>query len=101
MFYVKLCNSLFSFKFRILSYQITFKGPRGTTDKIATIPVHLVLFSAALVEQAKSIPVQTLILFSHFSSACLFFILSLGPVGLSLLNQKTFRRGQITLVTAS
>ena len=44
----------------------------GTTDEFATIPFHLVLFSAALVELAKSIPVHSLILSSH-----LFFCLPL------------------------
>ena len=34
----------------------------GITDNFATIPFHLVLFSAALVELAKSIPVHYLIL---------------------------------------
>ena len=35
------------------------------TDEFATIPFHLDLFSAALVELAKSIPVHSLILSSH------------------------------------
>ena len=42
------------------------------TDEFATIPFHLVLFSAVLVELAKSIPVHILILSSH-----LFFCLPL------------------------
>ena len=54
----------------ILFYPITLEGRRGTTDVFATIPFHLVLFSAALVELAKSIPVHSLILSSH-----LFFCL--------------------------
>ena len=41
-------------------------------DEFATIPFHLDLFSAALVELAKSIPVHSLILSSH-----LFFCLPL------------------------
>ena len=49
--------------FSILSNNL---GCRGTTDKFATIPFHLVLFSAALVELAKSIPVYSSILCSHF-----------------------------------
>ena len=56
----------------ILFYPITLKGCRGTTDEFATIPFHLVLFSAGLVELAKSIPVHSLILSSH-----LFFCLPL------------------------
>ena len=43
--------------YSILFYPITLEGRRGTTDEFATIPFHLDLFSAALVELAKSIPV--------------------------------------------
>ena len=43
-----------------LFYPITLEGRRGTTDEFATIPFHLDLFSAALVELAKSIPVHSL-----------------------------------------
>ena len=56
----------------ILFYPITLEGRRGTTDEFATTPFHLNLFSAALVELAKSIPVHSLILSSH-----LFFCLPL------------------------
>ena len=35
-----------------LSYPITLEGRRGTTDEFATIPFHLDMFSAALVELA-------------------------------------------------
>ena len=56
----------------ILFYPITLEGRRDTTDEFATIPFLLVLFSAALVELAKSIPVHSLILSSH-----LFFCLPL------------------------
>ena len=55
-----------------LFYLITLEGRRGTTDEFATIPFHLVLFSAALVEVTKSIPVHSIILSSH-----LFFCLPL------------------------
>ena len=55
----------------ILFYPITLEG-RVTTDEFATIPFHLDLFSAALVELAKSIPIHSLILSSH-----LFFCLPL------------------------
>ena len=54
----------------ILFYPITLEGRWGTTDEFATI--HLDLFSAALVELAKSNPVHSLILSSH-----LFFCLPL------------------------
>ena len=56
----------------ILFYPITLEGRRGTTDEFPTIPFHLYLFSAALVELAMSIPVHSLILSSH-----LFFCLPL------------------------
>ena len=62
----------FSIFYSILFYPITLGGHRGTTDEFATIPFHLDLFSAALVELAKSIPVHSLILSSH-----LFFCLPL------------------------
>ena len=58
--------------YSILFYPITLGGRRGTTDEFATTPFHLDLFSAALVELAKSIPVHSLILSSH-----LFFCLPL------------------------
>ena len=54
----------------ILFYPITLEGGRGTTDEFATIPFHLDLFAAALVELEKSIPVHSLILSSN-----LFFCL--------------------------
>ena len=50
--------------YSILFYPITL-GRWDTTDEFATIPFHLVLFSAVLVELAKSIPVHSLILSSH------------------------------------
>ena len=58
--------------YSILFYPVTLEGRRGTTDEFATIPFHLDLFSADLVELAKSIPVHSLILSSH-----LFFCLPL------------------------
>ena len=51
--------------YSILFYPITLEGRRGTTGEFATIPFHLDLFSAALVELAKSIHVHSLILSSH------------------------------------
>ena len=70
----------------ILFYPITLKGRRGTTDEFATTPFHFVLFSVALAELAKSIPVHSLILSSHLFFRLPLFFLSLCPVGLSLLN---------------
>ena len=58
--------------YSILFCPITLEGRRGSTDEFATIPFHLDLFSAALVELAKSIPGHSLILSSH-----LFFCLPL------------------------
>ena len=49
----------------ILFYLITLEDRRGTTDEFAKNPLHLVLFSAVLVELAKCIPVHSLMLFSH------------------------------------
>ena len=89
--------------YSIPSYPIILEGRRGTTDKFATIPFHLDLFSAALVELAKSIPVHSLILSSYlFSSLPLFlFFLSLCPVELSLLNQKTLSFRFLTRIRSS
>ena len=58
------------------SIPITLEGRWGTTDKFATIPFHLDLFSAALVELAKSIPVHSLILSSHLILLSAFFSFS-------------------------
>ena len=68
----KMPRKHFHLIYSILFYPITLEGRRGTTDEFATIPFHLDLFSAALVELAKSIPVHSLILSSH-----LFFCLPL------------------------
>ena len=46
-------------------YPIALECRQDTTDEFATIPFHLVLFSAALVQLAKSIPVHSLILSFH------------------------------------
>ena len=51
--------------YSILFYPIILESHWGTADEFATIPFHLVLFSAALVELAKSSPVHSLILSSH------------------------------------
>ena len=58
----------------ILFYPITLEGRRGTTDEFATTPFHLDLFSAALVELAKSIPVHSFILSSHLFFCLLLFL---------------------------
>ena len=68
----KMCISLKNLFYSILFYPITLEGRRGTTDEFATTTFHLDLFSAALVELAKFIPVHSLILSSH-----LFFCLPL------------------------
>ena len=69
----KICMSFIGTEFsnNVLFYPITSDGCQGTTD-FATIPFHLVWFSAALVELAESTPVHSLILSSH-----LFFCLPL------------------------
>ena len=59
-----------NFYFSILSHNLGRSS--GTTDEFATIPFHIVLFSAALVELTKSIPAHSLILSSR-----LFFCLHL------------------------
>ena len=55
-----------------LIHPITFPSRWGTTCDFATTPFHLVLSSAAIVELAKFIPVNSLIVSSH-----LFFCLPL------------------------
>ena len=47
------CLVKFEF-YSILFYPLTLEGRRGTTDEFSTIPFHLVLFSAVLIELAKS-----------------------------------------------
>ena len=48
-----------------LDLAIQGDGHQGATDEFATIPFHLFLFSAALVELTNSILVHSLILSSH------------------------------------
>ena len=43
-------NTIYNVYSIFLFYPITLEGRRGTTDEFATIPFHLDLFSAALVE---------------------------------------------------
>ena len=88
--------------YSILFYPITLGGRRGTTDEFATIPFHLDLFSATLVELAKSIPVHSLILSSHlFFCLPLFLFPFTVPCKIFLLNQKTLRHGQTMLAFVS
>ena len=95
-------NNLVWLLFSILFYPITLEGRRGTADEFQTIPFHFVLFSAALVELAKSIPVHSLILSSH-----LFFCLPLClfpftvPCRIVFAKQKTLKHGQIILASVS
>ena len=78
----------------------TLEGRQGTTDEFTTTPLHLCLFSAALVELAESIPVTFWYCLPTSSSVCLYSVfLSLCPVGLSLLNQKTLKHSQIILAS--
>ena len=80
-------------------FPTTLEGPWGITDEFLTIPFHLVLFSAAQVELAKSIPVHSLINIV-FPPLLRLFIL-LNSVASSLLNQKTIKPGQTTFVSVS
>ena len=86
--------------YSILFYPITLR--RGTTDEFATIPFHLVLFSAVLVELAKSIPVHSLILSSHlFFCLPLFLFPFTVPCRIVFVDQKTLKHGQTILASAS
>ena len=79
-----------------ISISILFhNGRRGTTYEFVTIPFHLVLFSAALLELAKSVPVHSLIMSSHLP---LFLCPFTVPCR---TNEKTLRHGQTTLVSFS
>ena len=81
-----------------LFYPITLGGRRGTTDEFATILFHLDLFSAALVELAKFIPVHSLILSSHlFFCLPLFLFPFTVPCRIVFVNQKTLRHGKTIL----
>ena len=78
----------------LLLYPITLEGRRGTTDKFVTIPFYYVMFSAALVELAKSIPVHSLIFSSH-----LFFCLR--PFLFSFTVPCRIKDGQTILASVS
>ena len=67
-------------------------------DEFTTIPFYLVLFSAALAELAKSVPVHSLILSYH-----LFFCLPLFliPFTVPCRIVKTSKHGQTILASIS
>ena len=95
-------ESLKKRKDSILFYPITLEGRRGTTDEFATIPFHLDLFSAALVELAKSIPVHSLLLSSHlFFCLPLFLFPFTVPCRIVFAKLKTLRYGQTILAFVS
>ena len=73
------------------------RGRRGTRDDFAAIPFHFVLFSAALVELAKSIPVHSI------SSVYLFFfpLNELSRIVFVKLIQKALRIDPTTFVSVS
>ena len=101
LFYKKINPKSYKTK-HFLLYPITLEGRRGTKDNFATIPFHLVLYSAPLVELAKSFPVHSLILSSHlFFFLPLFRFLFSMPYRISLLNQKTLKHGQTILTSVS
>ena len=90
-------------EFLFLFYPITLEGRRGTTDEFATIPFHLDLFSAALVELAKSIPVHSLILSSHLFFCLPLFLFpftgELGRINFASYRYVSIVRFWLTLVT--
>ena len=71
---INCIQTMNNYQHSILFYPITLEGRPGTTDEFATIPFHLDLFSVALVELAKSIPVHSLILSSHLFSCLPLFL---------------------------
>ena len=81
-----LSNLEFTLPYFFLLFPITLEG-YGASDAFATIPFHLVLFSAALVELAKSIPVHSLILCFH-----LFFSLPLHLFPFTVLCRIVFAK---------
>ena len=92
----------FSIHILFLFYPITLEGRRGTTDEFATIPFHLDLFSAALVELAKSIPVHSLILSSHlFFCLPIFLFPFTVPCRNVFAKQEDLRHGQTILAFVS
>ena len=60
-----LSNSDFTLLAFFLFFPIFLEDHWGVTDDFTITSFHLVLFSAALLELAKSIPVHSLILTSH------------------------------------
>ena len=77
--------------FLFLFYPIPLQGRRGITDEFVTIPFHLVLFSAALVELEKSISVHSLILSSHLLFYLPLFLFPLAvPCMIVFVKQEDF-----------
>ena len=99
---VFFCFNVEDRRWSILFYPIILEGCRGSTDDFTTFPFHLVLFSAAFVELAKTIPVHSLILSSH-----LFFCLPLFLFPFTVLCRTVFAeredlgRGQTILISVS
>ena len=81
-----LSNLDFTLPYFFLLFPITLEGC-GASDDFATVSFHLVLFSAALVELAKSIPVHSLILSFH-----LFFSLPLHLFPFNVLCRTVFAK---------
>ena len=86
----------------ILFCLITLEGRRGTTDEFITFHFHLVLFSAALVEMAKPIPVHSLILSSRlFLCLPLFLIPFTVPCRVVFAKPENQKHSQTILVAVS
>ena len=78
--------------FILLSQSLNLDGRRGTTDDVATIPVHLSVSSAALKESPNYIPVHSVMLSSHvFFCLPLLLTPSLSPEELSSPCQRILR----------
>ena len=66
IFVFEIEKSVFSVNIIITSQSLNLGGRRGTTDDVATLPFHPSLSSAALRESPNPIPVNSLMLSSHF-----------------------------------
>ena len=97
---LKQCSAEFSSTILFYAVPSLFKIG-GAAQMIATSPFHLVMmmFVAALVMLAKSMPVHSSILSSHLVFLLVF--VSLFSVELSLISQKTLRCDQTSLVFIS
>ena len=86
----------------ISSQSLNLDGRRGTTDDVATVPLHPSLSSAALRESPNSIPVHSLMLSSDLFFLFLsFLLLSMSPAELSSPCQRTLRCGHTISFSAS